>query len=108
MKKFDNIVLFNSLTHDSDNKFDRVIFDRLIDEFDLYIIFRKLYKKSKIKENVLQAELDDKIHFKIEFTNDSVNDKFIKSLEKNVIEFKGKKYTPHVKRISEHIIDITF
>lgn len=102
----DNITMFNRLTHTDDGIVDRAVFDKLIRDFEYYILFKKMYCKDM---EVKQARHEECIiKFRVEFNETDITKEFIKRNKNIVISFKGQDYSPIIDKIGQQIIDIHF
>lgn len=103
--KLNNIDIFNKLTHD-DKCIDEMVFDKLIEDFQYYILFKKMYTdKMKIKKARCEKS---HIKFRVQFDSIKTMRDFIKVNEDHTIKHDKEKYLPVFNEIGQQIIDIYF
>lgn len=109
ISELDNITIFNKLTHDEDGTVDNIIFNKLMENFDEYLLFKQVLLKNDEGFIIKKAIKDnDNIKFKLEFSNTKVKNKFIKMNEDTVIKFKKKEYSPILTKVKGNIVHLYF
>lgn len=101
----DNVAMIRELTHEN-GSVNSIIFDDLIEDFDSYILFRKIYGDDMVLHPAIPYKT--KIKFRVEFDSNKILKKFINRHDDTEINHRDQIYTPVFDVISEHIIDIYF
>lgn len=105
----DNVKLFTELTRDTKGNVDDIIFEKLIERFENYILFKKIYSGNNNHMKIKGARKDiSNIKFRVEFESEKILSEFLEENEDNYITYKHTEYTPIFNKIGQQIIDIYF
>lgn len=110
MKKvIDNIKLFKKLSKNEDGSTDSIIFEKLLMEFENYILFKELYEEYDDIIIIKGAKKNrNRIKFKVQFRSNKILKNFINENEDKKIKYKENIYTPIFDQIDKKNIEIYF
>ena len=101
----DNIKLFNKLCLNEHDETDDIVFYELLEQFEKYWLFKKIYLASDAK--VKRAKKDKcRIKFIVEFDNKTKLKTFISKNKDKTISFNNKIFEPKFKKSQQSNIEI--
>lgn len=109
MSKVDNVYLFKLLSKNEKGSTDSIIFEKLLNEFENFILFKKLYEENESIMKIKGSKKAKKyIKFKVEFKTNKILKEFIKNNENKIMKYKHDEYIPIIDQIDKKKVEIYF
>lgn len=109
MSKVDNVYLFKLLSKNEKGSTDSIIFEKLLIEFENFILFKKLYEENESIMKIKGSKKAKKyIKFKVEFKTNKILKEFIKNNENKIMKYNHTEYIPIIDQIDKKKVEIYF